>query len=77
MFKLKFMIMWKSTLSWIIAIVISIIVIRMFWGLLFTMAEFGFFLFTNIMFLILVIIVAVPVYLVIKKKLFKNQSRRR
>jgi hypothetical protein len=62
----------KILLSWLIALIISVLIIWMFWTLIFTMADFWSKFFTDIISWVLMVIIAFPIQLVIRKKLFKK-----
>jgi|GEM_PF-3700073 len=62
----------KSLFSWIIAIVISLLVVWMFWTLFFPLVEFFTAVAINVvMFAIIIFFVAIPIYMVVRKKLIK------
>lgn len=66
----------KSVISWVIALFIGMLVVWMFWTLLIPGEEYFFsVLFRDssvlIMFSILIFIIAIPAYLIVRKKLIK------
>lgn len=58
---------WKTIISWILAFAVSIVVFRIFLGLL----GLAFAVMFNFIFIITIIILALPLYVIIRKKLFK------
>lgn len=64
--------MLKNIVSWVIALFISLLVVWMFWTLFFPLVAFFDIVIENLfMFLILIFIVAIPIYMIVRKKLIK------
>jgi len=61
----------KNILAWAIAIIVSYIIIKMIFRLLFVGVAIAFDLIKLIVFIFPVIILAIPIYMIIKKKIFK------
>ncbi len=61
----------KNILAWAIAIIVSYIIIKMIFRLLFVGVAIAFDLIKLIVFIFPVIILAIPIYMIIKKKFLK------